>query len=333
MKILVTGANGFIGSNLCRHLIERGHDVVGLVRPSGDRRFLSGLAELHIFEGDITDRAGLDAAMEGVEIVHHVAGYSSDWGSWQAFRAGNVEGVRNVMEAARNAGVRRVVHVSSVSVYGFPGGTDLTEDTPFTARPNDRYITTKAEGERLAMDFNGRGIEVTAIRPGGVYGPHDRTTTAKLAPALEAGQFGHVDGGRHVMAPCYIDNLTAMMCLAGDSAAAPGEIFNAVDDGRTMWRQYIEWMCADLGCPPPRLSVPHALVWPVAVLMEGFGKAVRMKESPLINTYRIRAVMKDSHYSTAKAKRLLDWQPTISTREGITRAIDWYSKHHRQEAA
>jgi len=324
MKVLVSGANGFIGSNLCRHLIARGDEVIGLVRPTGDRRFLSGLAGLHIVEGDMTGRAALDAAMAGVAVVYHVAGYSSDWGPWKAFRAGNIDGLRNVIEVARKAGVRRVVHVSSVSVYGFPGGVDMTEETHFMARPRDRYITTKAEGERLALSYNGQGIEVTAIRPGGVYGPFDRTTTARLAPALLSGQFGHVDGGRHLMAPCYVDNLTAMMRLAGDNAAAPGEAFNAVDEGRVTWRQFIEWMCADLGCRVPRLSVPHAVVWPVAALMEGFGKAARMKESPLINTYRIRAVMKDSHYSTEKARRLLGWQPTVATREGVSRTIAWY---------
>ncbi len=322
--VLVTGANGFIGSNLCRHLLAHGYEVVALVRPSGDRRFLADRPDLRIVEGDITDRASLERAMKGIEVVHHVAGHASDWGSWPAFRAANVEGVRNVLEAARTAGVRRVVHLSSVSVYGFPGGVDLTEDTPFVPRPHDRYIATKVEGERLAMGGNGHGIEVTAVRPGGVYGANDRTTTAKLAPALESGRFGFVDGGRHVMAPCHVDNLADMMRLAGGSPAAPGEAFNAMDAGRVTWRQFIGWMCEDLGCPLPRLSLPGPLVWPLAVAMEGVGKAVGMRESPPLNTYRLRAVMRDSHYSTAKAGRLLGWRPAVSTRDGVADAVAWY---------
>jgi len=326
-KVLVTGANGFIGSNLCGHLIRAGDAVAGLVRRTSDRAFLAGLEPLTLFEGDLTQPASLAAAMQGVAIVYHVAGYASDWGPWAVFRAGNVTGVANVLAAARAQGVRRVVHLSSVSVYGFPGGVDLTENTPFTPRPDDRYVTTKAEGERLALSWHGRGIEVTAIRPAGVFGPNDRTTTAQLAPALLAGKFGYVDGGRHLMAPVYIDNLVQLLRLAGESAQAPGQAFNAMDDGRTTWRQFTEAMCEELGCPPPRLSVPGGLIWPVAVALEAAAKAVGKKTSPLINKYRIRAVKQDHHYSTAKARALLGYRPAIATREGMRRTIAWYRQY------
>lgn len=325
MKVLVTGANGFIGSNLCARLARHsGMEVTGLVRPTSDLSFLAGLERLRLVSGDIGDPACLAAAMRDVAIVYHVAGFSADWGPWQDFRAANVEGVRQVMEAARRAGVRRVVHISSVSIYGFPGGVDIAESAPFTPRPQDRYITTKAEGERLAMSYHGQGLEVVVIRPAGVYGPCDRTTTVPLAVALLAGKFLFVDGGSHIMAPVYIDNLLDMMELAGHGAAAPGEAFNAVDDGYTTWRQYIEWLCADLGCTPPRLSLPSGLAWPIAVAVEVAAKAFGKKTSPLINTYRLRAVMQNNHYNNEKAKRLLNWRPAVSTREGVRRAAAWY---------
>lgn len=327
MKVLVTGANGFIGSNLCAHLIEQGYAVTGLVRPTGNRAFLTGLGPLALVEGDIARRDSLDAAMRGAAIVYHVAGYASDWGPWNAFRAGNIEGAGNVLEAAREYGVRRVVHISSVSVYGFPGGADIAEDHPLIPRPADRYITTKADGERLAMSWHGRGIEVAAIRPAGVYGPNDRTTTLQLAPALEAGKFGFVDGGRHLMAPLYIDNLVQMIRLVGEHPKAAGEVFNAMDEGRTTWREFIAWMCEDLQCPLPRLSLPAAVVWPAAVLIEQAARALGMKSSPLVNTYRIRAVMADSHYSTRKAQALLGWRPEVATREGVRRTIAWYRRY------
>ena len=327
MKVLVTGANGFIGSNLCKRLIRDGHLVAGLVRPSSDRTFLKGLEPLVIKESDITDPESLKSTMVGVSVVYNVAGYSSDWGPWATFRRVNVEGVKNVMEAAREAGVKRVVHISSVSVYGFPGKTNVAEDTPFIPRPDDPYITTKAEGERLAMGYNGNGLEVTVIRPAGVYGLNDRTTTLQLAPVLLAGKFVHVDGGRHIMAPVYIDNLVQMIRHAGKSADAPGQAFNAVDDDMVTWREFIEWMCADLACPTPRLSVPGRLAWPLSVLVENITKAFGKKDSPLINKYRVRVVMRDSHYSTEKAKKLLGYRPRVSTREGMRRTISWYRQY------
>jgi len=323
-KALVTGANGFIGSNLCRHLASCGDEVAGLVRRGGRRRVLYGIDNLDVVEGDITDCASLRSVMGGIEIVYHVAGHVSDWGPWEAFRAGNVDGVVNVVETARDAGVRRVVHLSSVSVYGFPGGIDIAEDAPPTPRPRDRYVTTKAQGERLALSYNGCGVEVTAIRPGTVYGPNDHTTMAKLAPALESGRFAFVNGGRCLMSPCYVDNLTDVVRRAAESPDAPGEAFNAADQARVTWRQFIGWICEDLERPPPRLSVPAAFIRPLAAVIEAAGRAAGLRESPPINTYRIRAVAAHSHYSTAKADRILGARDVVDTREGVRRAVAWY---------
>jgi nucleoside-diphosphate-sugar epimerase len=118
-----------------------------------------------------------------------------------------------------------------------------------------------------------------------------------------------------------------MIRHAGASAGAPGQAFNAVDDGTVTWREFIDWMCADLACPAPRLSAPGALVWPLSVLVENTAKAFGKKDSPLINKYRVRVVMRDSHYSTEKAKKLLGYRPRVSTREGVRRTIAWYRQY------
>jgi nucleoside-diphosphate-sugar epimerase len=333
MKVLVTGANGFIGSHLCAYLARRPDlEVRGLVRPAGDRSLISGIEGVTVLTGDVTQPGTLASPCRAAEVVYHVAGHSSDWGSWEAFRAGNVTGVGNVLQAARRGNVRRVVHISSVSVYGFPGGADLDEATAFTPRPGDRYVTTKAAGDRLAMSYNASGIEVVVVRPGGVYGANDRTTTMQLVPALLEGKFGFVDGGVHLMAPAYIDNVVQLIGLAGEVPGAAGEAFNAADDGRTTWRQFIGWMCEDLQIPLPRLSLSHALAWPAAVAVDACAKAIGMQHSPLINRYRIRAVMRDSHYSCAKAKRLLGYSPTVGTREGIRRTVAWYRDYASRAA-
>ena len=324
MNVLVTGANGFIGSNLCEALTQSGLSVTGLVRNSSDLRFLVNEAHIKIEKGDITVRESLTTAMQDKSVVFHVAGLASDWGHWDLFREVNVEGVRNVMDCALQAGVRRVVHISSVSVYGFPGGSDIDEQSPLVARPNDTYITTKTEGEKLALNYNSREMAVTAIRPAGVFGPNDRTTTLQLVPAILSKKFGYVNGGKHIMAPVYIDNLVQMIKLVAESDGAPGQVYNAADDGRTTWKEYVEWMCEYLGCKKPWLSVPHWIAWPLAIMLERTAKLLNKKESPMINTYRIRAVKQDNHYSTEKAKRELGYRPEVSTREGIRRTIQWY---------
>ena len=331
MNVLVIGANGFIGSNLCKSLIRSGQSVTGVVRESSDLTFIKDLDSLRIVRGDVTDKYSLVAAMQGVSVVYNLAGLVSDWGPWDLFRKLNVEGVRNVMEVARQHKIRRVVHTSSVSVYGFPGGTDIDENTLWLTREDDPYSTTKAEGEKIALSYQSDQLDVTAIRPAGVYGPNDRTTTMQLVPVLLSRQFGYVDGGRHIMAPVYIDNLVQMMQLAAESENAPGQAFNGMDDGRVTWKEYTEWMCDDLQCKNPWLSVPRRVAWPLACVIEKAAKILNKKESPMINKYRIRAVMQDNHYNIQKAKSRLGYQPAVSTRDGIKKTIQWYLKYVNQQ--
>lgn len=328
--VLVTGANGFVGRNLCQALVEAGHAVKGLVRPGSERRFLSGLKGLALISGDITVPEHWPQALEGVEAVFHAAAKVSDWGPRAEFQAANVEGVRNVVEAARERGVRRVVVLSTVSVYGFPGQKNVDETFPLRPRPSDPYAATKAQGERLALSFNGQGVEVTALRAGGIYGPHDQTTSLKMIPFLLKGRFCHVDHGRRVMAPLYIDNLIQALNLAAWSPAAPGQVYNIVDQGEVTWQEYIAWMCQELGCPLSRLSAPGWLAWPAAGAVEFGARLVGLKDPPPITRYRVRAVMRDSHYSIQKARRELGYEPQVSTREGIRRTIRWYREWERE---
>lgn len=320
----MTGANGFVGSNLCRHLLESGCHVRGLVRPRADRRFIASLPGLEPCTGDLGDSASLERAFADVAIVFHTAARTSDWGPWIEFESVNVAGVARVLEAARMRGVRRVVHFSSVSVYGFPGRADVTEDQPWRALPNDPYVTSKQRGETTALGGHSRGLEVVVLRPGGLYGPNDHVTSAPLFTALQQGGLPWVDHGRHLMAPAYVDNLLQAACLAATRAEAAGRVYNVTDDGRTTWRQYLEWACAELGCSAPRWSLPSRVAWPLAAAVESTARLLRLREAPPLTRYRVRAVMADSHYSCACAKRELGYAPAVTTREGLRRTVDWY---------
>ena len=124
-------------------------------------------------------------------------------------------------------------------------------------------------------------------------------------------------------------NLIQLMHRAAESAAAPGQVYNAVDDGFTTWKEYIEWMCDELNCKYPWPSVPRWIAWPLAVGIDYTAKRFNKKESPMINKYRVRAVMKDHHYSAAKAKRDLGYRPKVSTREGIKKTVEWFKEYSK----
>ncbi|RMD88660.1 MAG: hypothetical protein D6807_05240, partial [Alphaproteobacteria bacterium] len=115
-----------------------------------------------------------------------------------------------------------------------------------------------------------------------------------------------------------------LVIRAGTRPEAAGEAFNAVDDGHVTWRDYIGWMCDELGCPPPWLSLPRALAWPLAGLVEDLARLTRRRAAPPVTRYRVRAVMHDHHYATAKAKERLGWRPRVTTRAGIAGTVAWY---------
>ncbi|MBC7238211.1 MAG: NAD-dependent epimerase/dehydratase family protein, partial [Chloroflexi bacterium] len=223
MRALVTGANGFVGSALCRKLLQRGNRVRGLVRASSDLSLLGDLP-IQLVPGDVRDPASLVEAMRGVDVVYHAAGAVSDWGPLEWFRQVNVYGTRNLLEAAASNGVRRVVYVSSVAVHNFIGAQDMDETSPQGPTPFP-YSQSKREAEALALEYHQRGrVAVSIVRPGDIYGPGDRVALLRLAGLLRRGLLPYIDGGRALGAFTYVENLADGLILAGEIPAAEGEV-------------------------------------------------------------------------------------------------------------
>lgn len=327
MKVCITGANGFVGSNLCKTLLQQGDEVAGLVRQTSNLQFIQSLPEVRIYFGDVTNRKSLIPAFENCNVVYHVAALTSDWGPWENFKVININGVKSVMEAAIACKVKRVVHISSVSVYGFPGASHMVESDSWVSRPDDPYITSKQKGEKVALSYSGDQLEVVVIRPAGIYGPNDRTTSLKLLPEIEKRKFPYIDGGKYLMGPLYVDNLIQAILLAGRKPGVAGQAYHIADDGKTTWRQYVEEFCRNLSCPKPLFSVPSKIAWPVACVIEGVAKWIGKAEAPPLTKYRVRAVMNHSHFSIRKAKKELGYRPAISTTEGIRRTVIWYREY------
>lgn len=326
-KVLVTGANGFIGSQLCAALLPISVEVRGLVRSSGSLDFLHLLKDLKLYEGDITVPSTLVDAAKGVDLIYHVAALAADWGEWETFNSVNIDGVRNVMEEALRAKVKRVVHVSSVSVYGFPLANEITEDTSWVKRADDLYVTTKQQGEMVALSYHKKPIEVVVIRPAWVYGPNDRTTSLKLLPELEKKRLPYIDHGKHVLSPIYIDNLVDAMIMAGKNPNASGCAYNIVDENSVTWREFLGLFCDALKCEHPKRSVSSKLIWPVACMVEKAAKVIGMKKAPILTKYRARAAIDSYKYSCDRAKRELGYKPYVSTAEGIARTVAWYRSY------
>jgi dihydroflavonol-4-reductase len=322
MKVLVTGATGFTGRHLARHLANAGHSVAALVRPvSAPRAEDLRQAGIEIRVGDLTDPSSIRRAAEGCEVVHHIAATYREAGQTNAAYARvNVDGTRHVLEAALAAGARRVVHCSTGGVHGHIAHPPATETAPFA--PGDIYQRTKLEAERLAADFGARTrLEVVVARPIGIYGPGD-LRFLKMFRGIARGRFPMLGRGEVFYHLTYIDDLVRGFELCGSAAGAAGREYILAGPEYTTLNELTRLIAEELGVPPPRLRLPIWPVWIAGAICEGV--CVPLGIQPPIFRRRVDFYRKSRAFTTTRARQELGYNPTIDLRTGIGRTAAWY---------
>lgn len=319
MRALVTGAGGFVGSRLALRLragdwMVRGFDLGPAPGdwPDGD-----------YIQGDIRDKSLAPRAVEGMDVVFHLAAAlgASRLGEGE-FLAVNEGGTRNVLEAARAAGVRRAVHFSSAGVLGHvadnqPAGEDADLD------PRDAYDRSKLAGERAALEIGGQGWDVVVIRPGWVYGPGDRRTL-KLIRSIAGGRFVMMGRGAARQTPVFIDDLTAGTILAADKGRA-GQVYNLAGAEVLTVAEMAGAIARACGRRMPRLRVPtgptRAAAWAMGKAFGAIGR-----EAPL-NPSRLAFFLHPKPLRIDKAAAELGFAPRVGFEAGLARAVAWYRQN------
>ena len=317
-QALVTGGNGFIGTNLCRHLRAAGVPVRALVLPGEETSSLEQLG-VEVVRGDIT--AELPAAcFAGVSHVFHLAAIALDWGPWQPFWKVNALGTHRLLEAAIAAGVPRFVHMSSLAVHRYNGHPHSDENAPVDSTIN-HYAVSKRLAEEAVLAAADR-IHVSVIRPGMVpYGPGDRLSIPGMVDALRRGIYAHVGGGRQRVCIVQVDNLCEGMRLAAERKGASGETFVLADEVVT-WRQFADAVADAFQVPRARRSVPLWLVSVLAVVLEAVYQSLGLRGVPPLTRYRAALFRGDLVFVSDKARRELGWQPRGDLTEGLRKVRD-----------
>lgn len=313
-RVLVTGATGFIGSNLARRLHQAGAQVLALERTPGKGARLAQLG-IDVVQGDLTDPARMSQIVgDGVELVMHLGAWLRGESSREANQI-NVDATRRLAEACAQEGVNRFVFTSSISVYGPHGDRDVDEQTPL--RPyGDAYGDSKIQAEAALRDIGQRiGLPYVIVRPGMVYGPESGGWTVRIARWAQAGRLPLVDGGRGAAYPIYIDNLIDLLLLCATHPAAEGQTFNAVDDGPVTLGEFFGGYMQMI--PTERaIRLPG---WPLqiaAALIDPFTPELNYRY--VVNQMRGRGQVLNLH-----AKERLGWQPRVSLQEGLRRSEIW----------
>lgn len=330
MNIFITGINGFIGSNLARFLLEKGHTVSGSVRTAGNLSSLSGLKS-RLVTGDISDSRFLDSCFKNQDIVYHVAAYASDWGKKSQFISVNVEGTKNVAHAALKNNVRRLVYISSTAVYGITGFRDCTEVSSYNC-DGSFYAVSKIRAEQWLRDFaQEHNISIVIVQPANVFGPGDKKFFLTFARALEKGTLSFIENGAALTCPTYVENLAGALWLVGTNPKANGETFIISDGLEINWRQFIEKICSNLNIKTPRRSVSYSFAFRLASAFEMVYKICGSPNAPPFTRYRIRNFGLDYHFSIDKIRNVLGYSPSISIDEAIHRTSLWYRQYLKEK--
>ncbi len=328
-RVFITGVNGFIGSNLAKKLIEKGIVVSGLVRKTSDLSFVKGL-DITLHYGDITDSSSLDRGwLEKVDTVFHVAGLAADWGTYDKFYKINVEGTRNVATMASKAGVKRFVYISTVAFHGF-GKTNIKEDDPIAPKLIP-YARTKWLAEQWLWQFaEDTSMEITAIRPGNVFGPNDRTFMLKYLEAMERGKFAQINHGKAKTCPTFIYNLVDAVMLAATHPQAPNEAFIVTDGLDITWNSFNRLLAKEMGIKLKNTSLPYPVAMAVAKLYFGIHEILGLKTEPFLTPYRINNGGKDYHFSIEKIQSVLGFQPAYDIETAVKMTVEWYKTIKRK---
>jgi nucleoside-diphosphate-sugar epimerase len=329
LRVLITGATGFVGGHVADACVARGYDVRALARSGSDTEHLvkNGVT---IFPGDVTDAEAVRKAVEGAEVILHCAAKVGDWGPVDEYRAVNVDGLRHMLEACYKKPLQRFVHISSLGVYAARHHYGTDETVPPPPKHMDGYTQTKVESEQLALDAHRlHGTPVVVLRPGFVYGPRDRTVLPRVAENLKLGNVRYLGSPDAAMNMIYVGNLVDAIFLAMEKPNAIGQIYNLTDGEHVSKRKFFQTIADGLGLPRPTRRVPLFLAKLAARILERRARRRGAKDAPRLTQARVKLLGLNLDFSIEKAKKELGYAPKTDFDEGMKLTLQWFREHQR----
>jgi nucleoside-diphosphate-sugar epimerase len=323
MKVLITGATGLLGSHLIKELQDRGESIRALVLPVENASKLEAQG-VEIVRGDITDASTLAPAVDGVELIFHLAGMMGVYRPLSDYRLVNVNGSENLYKAAQAAGVRRFVHTSSHTVYGLGHPRAMVESDPL--RPDaDPYSITKAEGDRLMRRLMvNSDVETVILRPDTFFGPGDRLHFGRMAQKTVKGSALILGNGKQYIPFCYVTDIVQGFLLAAYHEKAPGNVYNLATDHPLTVLEMFNEIADAVGGQRPRIFLPYEPIYLGSIVAEKYvARLTRTK--PLVTELGAMMFGTNNVHSVEKIKQELGYEPKVDLREGVRLSAEWFN--------
>lgn len=319
MKALVTGGGGFLGKAIVGKLLERGDSVRSLAR--GDYPELTALG-VETMRGDLADRDVVMRALEGRDIVFHVAGKVGMWGRYEAYRLTNLVGTDNVIAACRRHAVARLVYTSTPSVVHAGGDIEgADESLPYAKRFEGPYPETKAEAERHVLAANDDQLATVAIRPHLIWGPGDNQLMPRLLARARSGRMRYVGREDKLIDTLYVDNAADAHIAAGDrlapGAACAGKAYFVSQGDPWPASKITNALLAAAGLPPVTRRLPVWFAYAIGSLAEATYRLLRIESEPPVTRFVVQQMAAAHWYNISAARRDLGYEPRVSIEEGL----------------
>jgi nucleoside-diphosphate-sugar epimerase len=314
MRAFVTGGSGFVGRELIRALRARGDEVRALSRSEKADATLREVGAEPV-RGDLDGE--LVPGMTGCDVVFHAAAKVEDWGPREEFLRINVEGTRRVVDAARKAGVKRLVHVSTEAQFvGGPPLIDIDETCPRPERPMGIYPESKGMAEAVAIGANGGGLETIAIRPRFVWGRGDSTLLPQMVQVVRSGQWAWIAGGHYLTSTCHVRNVAEGALCAADRGRG-GEAYFLTDGPPVEFRGFITAMIETQGVTPGTRSLPRWAAYAGGALCEGLWSVLPLKGRPPLTRSIVKLIGEQVTVVDGKARRELGYEGKVTREQGL----------------
>jgi len=328
MKALITGATGFLGGALARRLHSMSWDITASGRNAAKLNQLEseGIRALQL---DLKEKAGMLEACKNQEIVFHCAAFPSSWGDFEKFYQANVIGTRNVVTACEANQIKRLVYVSTPSIYFDYKSRLNVKETDALPEPASNYSATKILAEEEVDKASANGLSVITIRPRGIFGPGDTVISPRLIPRLQSGRLPIIGDGQNAIDLTYIDNVVDALRLCAESPPNTlGKKYNISNGEPIKLWEMLQKICGELGFQSPKIKLSYTAAYTLASILEAAYLLIPTHPEPPLTRMAVNMVANSTTLDISAAKNELGYQPKVSMDEGFELFMQWWKNNH-----